>query len=549
MIACVPHPQTVAISLTLAAFALAGIAKLAFDPIVTWPDFWYFVERAELQSLRGEQFQAAWAAIPAARREWVEPWANGFWPLGYPLLLAFFRRIIGDWAGAARAISWLSALSYAALTGTLAARLRGRSLGALAFCLTLSHPSLLWWSQAESTDLLAAALQMGALTLLVTHPLSRRATLVLAGLTLGVAYLVRYQALLVFLALLVWLLMQPAPAVLGRLRAGGLMLVGFILAALPQLLASQIAVGLPFYDLQWKNVWFFSFSTRGWWSWHSMPEAGSILSVVLSNPRHLAQHYVTEVVLAPLTSIPPLWRPMILGLGMLSLPRLLRFWRCRRGLRKTGNEIEAYRRSILPLGLLVAAALILSSALMRVTDRGLLPALWAQTGAVAWAFQSIEDRASARKGWQQTLRTLAARALPALVVVAGFAGHISLLQQSAQAHNATRAVSATLRQAGLTDARQALSSGFTLYDLPSERRYSTFMWDLAREPVDAADLVSLASQAGYRWLVLESLYSPSMFPLVRQMIDDPPGDTRVLLRIDRPHKVVVLSLPAPGVPR
>jgi len=180
----------------------------------------------------------------------------------------------------------------------------------------------------------------------------------------------------------------------------------------------------------------------------------------------------------------------------------------------------------------------LASALVQTSDRALLPGLWLGPVTMAWILEALARRPSVAAG---RLRpgNLGLCGLPALLVAAGFCWHAWALGISARGHEACLAVSAALRQAGLGDPSQALSSGFAFYDLTTQRRYDTFLWDLPREPVDARDLWQMAREAGYRWLIVESVHGPAMFSWLQSVLVAPPVGVRVLFR---GPGVVVFSL-------
>ena len=111
----------------------------------------------------------------------VGAWHHPQYPIGYPALLALVTHAVGDVLVAGRIISVVAGV---ALVGGVA-----RLLGAGAALFVLVPTAVLSWGSTEGTDMLAAALCLWS----VAAAAERRPRM--AGLWLGLAFLVRHTAL------------------------------------------------------------------------------------------------------------------------------------------------------------------------------------------------------------------------------------------------------------------------------------------------------------------------------------------------------------------
>ncbi len=247
--------------------------------------------------------------------------ADGFYNLGYPLLLWLVQpltannpflaaRLIAALSGAVLlpAGSWL-ARSLPARVEPLRERQLHRLSGVLALLILALSPLVVQHALYVGSDMPFAALTTLALALLVAAPepapdVGRRhnplrRTLVrgfLAGLAAGCAFLVRHLGLL----LLPWGLLAsllligrsghragPGAAQFCRLSRYALplaFLLGFLLAALPQLVVNVTQTGQPLYNQQAKNIWLAVYGNIDWGRWDEVPNSIPLTEIVLRDP-------------------------------------------------------------------------------------------------------------------------------------------------------------------------------------------------------------------------------------------------------------------------
>lgn len=194
--------------------------------------------------------------------------AHPFYPFGLPLILWLGQLandqtlLFGRLAGMAATILAIGA------TMLLVWRLIGSSYAWLGVILMLASPIVVAYGVLASTDAPMAGFAALALLALAwrEHPSIRQ--IALAGISLGLAYLFRFQAIVLLIPMLMWLCWQPAPTLpvqagwlhrLGRFTGPFLLLVGFLIASAPQWLLDIRDTGRPFATQQYVNIWLFAF--------------------------------------------------------------------------------------------------------------------------------------------------------------------------------------------------------------------------------------------------------------------------------------------------
>jgi len=186
----------------------------------------------------------------------LSAWASGLYPVGIPLLLRTGLALGLDVARTGQIISLLGGILCLYGGGLLAWHLtRSRGFALLTMAYLLTTRAILFYSGFEGTDVLAAGLQILALGVLAADPQRRRVVLA-AGVVNGLAYLIRYTAMVLLLINLAYLLLV---ALVRRERNGlwnvPLYSLGFLAGALPQIVPSLLVKGDPFYQTQAYHIW------------------------------------------------------------------------------------------------------------------------------------------------------------------------------------------------------------------------------------------------------------------------------------------------------
>lgn len=270
----------------LALFTAAHVRAAQAQPVVTMVDYWYHLDVA-----RG---------LALAR---PETWLHPFYPLGYFVLLRAGLAAGADVVAWGQFWSWLGAV--AALSGVYIILYRATRRTAVALAglgLLALHPFFRFQALQEGTDMLAAGLQLLAVAVAFAAAAAnrpagrpRRALDLAAGALLGAAYLVRYTALTLLPVLAVTLVWRDWRHRRAAAVALGLLLIGFGLVALPQLIAGTVGAGNPLYNEQARNVWFGIYGDFNWTdNWGDVPPGVSVLDAVRADPMAFARHWAGE---------------------------------------------------------------------------------------------------------------------------------------------------------------------------------------------------------------------------------------------------------------
>ncbi len=218
--------------------------------------------------------------------------ADGFYNLGYPLLLWLVRPLTHDNPFlAARLISLLAGGVLIAGGYLLARSLLSPGVAFLAAgCLALSG-IVVQYGLLVGSDMPFAALM--TLAVAVTFHVRRRSHALLAligGAFAGTAFLVRHPGLLLMPwgAVTLWYIAGRRPALLFGL--------GFVLAAAPQLVVNTLQTGQPLFNQQAKNIWLAVYANTDWGRWDEVPNSIGLFEVIGRDPLRFLTNWSRNVV-------------------------------------------------------------------------------------------------------------------------------------------------------------------------------------------------------------------------------------------------------------
>ena len=162
------------------------------------------------------------------------PWCH--YPVGYSAYLAAFYRLFGASMHVAAVVNACTGAALAVVTWLLARRAFGPRRALVGGALVALHPGLILYSALVMTEPLAAVLTLGAFWIAVRDARKVRGV-VLGALVLGVAALVRPQALLCvpFLALILGVRTRDAAARPSWRKVGAIALAASAIALVPVL--------------------------------------------------------------------------------------------------------------------------------------------------------------------------------------------------------------------------------------------------------------------------------------------------------------------------
>jgi len=232
---------------------------------------------------------------------------NEIHPVGYPWSIRLGLALGWDAARIGQALS--IAGGVLALLGTYLLALgvfKDRRWAAIAQAFVAMTGLFLFYASYEGTDMLAAGFQILSIGLLAastfrdTSPRPR--VVFLAGLAVGLSYLIRYTGLITMGVGLLWLI---AVAILAPMRSAGVgnrrsvdwqaiaaYLLGFFIGSALQWVASWLATGNPFYNDPGQNVWFHLYGKTDFIEeWQQAPKGISTLQVFAGDPVRFIQHW------------------------------------------------------------------------------------------------------------------------------------------------------------------------------------------------------------------------------------------------------------------
>jgi len=456
-------------------------------------------------------------------------WADGLYPMGYRLLLRVGVDLGLDVLSTAFVLSIIG--GFLGLLGTF---LLVRSLTGSWFLALLTETVLastsyyLFFASLDSTDMLAAGLQILSVAVLFADDRPRRGALG-AGILAGLSYLIRYTAsltiLLCTLYLLGWAWIRRA-----RPRQGAgtdrwwmsplLYLIGAGAGAAPQLIASTLVEGNPFYTMQARNLWFHVTGGSDYiFEWNAAPEDLSVLKIILTYPRRLINHWLANFrgfwMERDALVLDPPFRPLMHAglLFVLLVPsRLSRSARAFVGLYTIGN--------------------IALLSLIRLDKRFLIMLMPLLAFAAVYFLWSILPPAFVVRKRSISLR------IPVIVLLTIWSLPYTLeFMRSNPEDRQVVAISNTLHAAGMDSADQVYSTHTRYHDVadPWKRRFPQAA-AVAPRLGSYEDLLSLLHDGGYRFLVYDDDTSRKLYPDLAFLLSPetrPEGLTPVHVAEDR----------------
>ncbi|WP_322489843.1 glycosyltransferase family 39 protein [Chloroflexus sp.] len=218
--------------------------------------------------------------------------ADGFYNLGYPLLLWLVRPLTSDNAFlAARLIALVSGGVLIGAGYLLARSLLPPAPAALAAMVLALSGMVAQYGLLIGSDMpFAACSTLAVAVTLHAHARSSRLIAFLAGILAGTAFLIRHPGLILLLwgAIALWL-------GAGK-RAAFSFVVGFALAAAPQVVVNTVQTGQPLFNQQAKNIWLAVYANTDWRRWNEVPNSISLAEVIGRDPVRFLTNWGRNIV-------------------------------------------------------------------------------------------------------------------------------------------------------------------------------------------------------------------------------------------------------------
>lgn len=468
--------------------------------------------------------------------EW-EPWINWQYPAGYPVLLRLGMSLGLSSLRVGQGLSILGGILALLSIYWLSKKLTHDRLIAWFSAAFLSTSSVfLRFSNYEGMDMLSAGLQLFALTILVQGEQRRGATFV-AGVLAGLAYMVRYTGQITAALCVLYLLIA---AILDRQKPRWVALaayvIGFLLAAGPQLALSTAVVGTPFYSDQGRGVWFHITGKHDFVNeWAQAPQGVTVLQVFAQDSRRFISYWWNTF---SSFWLKPVGLLLDAPLTLLSQAGMLFTW-------LAGRRIRSAHRLLLS-GFVLAHLAVLG--LMRMDPRFLIIVLPFMTwGSVYFLWAVVPQQLCTRwAGLPLNKIVLAGALLWTILVPVNFA------RDAPQPDTSVIEPSNMLHAAGMRSAQEVVSTAIPLHDVasPTRRRFDQLYWT---EPdINSEDeLLSFVRSAGYRFILYDADTGRRAFPGLIELLTPGrrpvPGFTPLHIAQDKSYAIyrVEPDTPAP----
>ena len=221
-------------------------------------------------------------------------WVDGLYPFGYPLFLRGLFFFTKDYLLAAKILSLVSSFMILYCVAKITAVLFTNRAGILSQLVLFVSPVFFKYSFLEGTDIPSVALFFISLWFVLKEGDERGSkNLVLSGLFMGFAYLIRYTNMLFAILIVLWL-MFSGRNMKSNLRQTVVFLSCFLLGSSPQLIASVIKTGNPFYNTQIQNIYFGVYGQKDWIS-HFGSYNGTLIQLLKEDFPGFIRHTIHEL--------------------------------------------------------------------------------------------------------------------------------------------------------------------------------------------------------------------------------------------------------------
>lgn len=449
----------------------------------------------------------------------LRSWVSGMHPIGYPLLIRWGLAAGFDAVQIGHILSVVGGVLLLISAYLLCYQLtHDRWLALLTESFLATTGYFFYFATFEGNDMLSAGLQGLSLAVLIGLSADRKTNFA-AGVLAGLAYTIRYTAIVTSALCLLFLVGR---ALIQRRRSmwivGGLFLVGFILGAAPQLIPSTLVTGNPFYSVRSHDVWWHvkgltDFATE----WRQAPMDISPVQVFLDSPMRFIRHWWDTA------------RSFWLDPDLLLLDKPLRLF-TQAALVFTlvaGDTIDVRRRGLLAL---YVFGLLSGLAIIRYDPRFLIVVLPILVFCGVYFVWKITPRDLSIGRFMLPIRSL----VLAVLLIWSVDNPLDALDNAPTTNPKILSVSNTLYAGGMQSPDEVISSAIPFHDVSSlaRTRYDQSYW-VAPTMNSVEALHAIAEQRGYRFVLYDANTGPKAHP----------GLSELLNPYTRPSRLTPLRVP------
>jgi 4-amino-4-deoxy-L-arabinose transferase-like glycosyltransferase len=211
-------------------------------------------------------------------------------PMGTPIIYA----ILGDLSGfpfeTAKSLSLISGTAVVLFSYFITKNIFGVKIAVITQIIVAVNPKLHYLSISGLNELMPIALVISSFYFLTKNEL-KNSDFIFMGILLGLSFMLRYQAILVILGIVIFLFIRNKKIRYNALKSGTIVLV-FLITASPMLIFNYITYETPMEnDTSYLLTQLFQFQNQEWReSMIEMRDEG-LISLILEDPYLFSQNY------------------------------------------------------------------------------------------------------------------------------------------------------------------------------------------------------------------------------------------------------------------
>jgi len=211
-------------------------------------------------------------------------------PMGTPVIYAVLDNLFGMPFEAAKSLSLISGTVIVLISYFITKNIFGVKVAVITQIIVAVNPKLHFLSISALNELMSIALIISSFYFLTKNEL-KNSDFVLMGILLGLSFMLRYQAILIILGIVIFLLIRNRKIRYNALKSGILILV-FLTTASPILIFNYMTYENPIEnDTSFYLLALFQFQNPEWRESISEMREEGLISLILEDPYLSAQNY------------------------------------------------------------------------------------------------------------------------------------------------------------------------------------------------------------------------------------------------------------------